>query len=105
MTEPILPPYQPPKVQTQLLVLMAGQQMPLIINPEDEVTKDGIDGRLDFTDIVIQLTSTVGWVEVWQSQELDDGGSARLGVRVMGRNVALLTQAFVYPPADDMVQA
>ena len=103
--EPVIPLYEAPQVKTQLLVLLTGSPTPVIINPEDEVTKDGYNRRLTFPDILLQLTCEIGWVDVWNSMEHEDGSSSRLAVRLLARNVVMLTQGFVYPSEQDMVQS
>jgi hypothetical protein len=87
-------------VSSQILVSVEkGAQY--IINPEDKVTRDG--EAVPFDEILDRLSNPHDWVDLWI--EDDDKPERHMFVRLLGRAVVILTQAYIYPALEDTKQA
>lgn len=101
------PPLRPAReVRSQILVLEGGNSTPLLINPEDEVTKGPQAFPVEYPDEVMRiLTDPDKWLDVWQDGSTENGERTRLARRVFSRNVTNIVQAFIFPLEENMVQA
>lgn len=93
------------EVRSQILVVVKGATAPYLINLGDEVTTDG--GQLvKYPDQVLEILSdTDRWLDLWVDSIDEQEQRTKIGVRLFGRHVIILTQAFIFPPDEQSVQA
>ena len=102
-----MPPERPVReVRSQILVLEGGNPSPLLINPEDEITKGPQAFPVEYPDEVMRiLTDPDKWLDVWQDGSTPEGERTRLARRVFSRNVTNLIRCYIFPLEENMVQS
>lgn len=98
------------EVRHQILVLEKGQVSPLLLEASDEVTNYKGES-VPYPDGILEILSNPNphpgtpWLDVWQDGSTAEGEHTRMGRRVFARNVVTITQVFLFPLEENMVQS
>jgi hypothetical protein len=96
------PPAVLPMVRSQILVVVRNGGSPFVINPTNDLTRG--EEPVKYEDAMDILSNPHDYLDLWiEANEEDD--NSRIAVRLFGRNVVTLTQAFMYPSLEDSVQS
>ena len=92
------------EVRSQITVVIKGTLTSHVINPQDEVTQGS--HVVEYPDDVLTVLSDPDdWLDLWQDEVNDAGERTKMAIRLFGRNVLFLTQAFIFPDGEDMLQS